>query len=107
MNRYLAISYIMCLSCGVALGSWLLLQDVRMLSRWVRVVAIISSLAQIALIVLDIVALAIILNPSSQLDWVHLAIACTLQSIVNTNVSPSTSVFYLANADSLPAFFEF
>ncbi|PVH91262.1 hypothetical protein DM02DRAFT_664187 [Periconia macrospinosa] len=87
MDRDLAIGYIVCLSCGVMLGAWLLLQDIRMQSRWGLAIAIFSSFVQIAPIIPTIVALAITFNPSTQLDWVDLAVACTFQSIVYTNLA--------------------
>ena len=107
MNNNFATGYIVCLSCGVVLGVWLLLQDTRTQRRWGLAIAIFYSFVQIAPIIFTIVTLAITFNPSIQLDWVDLAVICTLQSIVYTNVSPFTVALLLANPDSLPAFFEF
>ena len=106
MNNQLATGYIVCLSCGVILSVWFLLREVRTQRRWELAAAVFSSISQIVSSIFTIVTLAVTFNPSFQLDWVDLAVVCTLQAIVCTNVSYFTAALLLFNADSFPASFD-
>jgi hypothetical protein len=93
MDLYLTIGHIACLSFGVALWTWLMLHDFQSQNGWVRVMVLCFGGAQIAIIVVTLVALVVVLVSPSRLNWVDLAVSCTLQSIVFTNVSSLVASF--------------
>ena len=65
----------------------MLVQDIRNLEGWKRIITALFGLAQIGLSLADIGGIANDLIASTGSDWVNPAIACTLQSIININVS--------------------
>ncbi|KAF2174603.1 hypothetical protein K469DRAFT_775925 [Zopfia rhizophila CBS 207.26] len=99
MVHTILIGYIVCSSCGLVLTVMLIYRDIkprrtnerdrtyREYSHWKRALPALFDLAQATLFVTVITAVTISITSSSRFNWIDLAITCTLQLIVGTNLA--------------------
>ncbi|KAF2194985.1 hypothetical protein K469DRAFT_1700 [Zopfia rhizophila CBS 207.26] len=99
MAHTILISYIVCFSGGLILTVGLIYLEVRprrtnemdrivrIDDRWERALAVLSGLVQVGLLIADIAAIAITLASNRPVNWLDLAILCTLQLLVVTNLA--------------------
>lgn len=110
MAHAILISYIVCCAVGLIPSVRLIRRDAkpyrtnemdgmpRVDRRLEKALAVVFDLAQVALLVNDIVAVSMTITSTSWFNWVNLSITCTLQLIVGTNVRTPIRTRQLANS---------
>ncbi|KAF2174559.1 hypothetical protein K469DRAFT_777411 [Zopfia rhizophila CBS 207.26] len=110
MAHTILVSYIVCLSGGLILTVGLISLEVkprrtnegdriiRINDCWERTLTFLFGSVQVGLLITDIVVIAITLASNHQVNWLGLAILCTLQLLVGTNVRTPVKISVLGNS---------
>ncbi len=107
MVQIIPIGYIICLSLILILNVFLIYQDMKTDRRWEKGFAVFFGFLQTFVVMVIVTILTITLTSQQRFDWLDLAITCTLQLIVCTNVRLTIKITSLTNLRRLLAFFGF
>ncbi|KAF2177375.1 hypothetical protein K469DRAFT_603341 [Zopfia rhizophila CBS 207.26] len=110
MAHTILVSYIVCFSGGLILTVGLIYLEfkprrtnegdriIRINNCWERTLTFLFGFIQGGLLIADIVVIAITLASNYQVNWLGLAILCTLQLLVGTNVRTPVNISVLDNS---------